>query len=140
MVRYIYSLESNGLRHEDGIIYKEGSTAGDPFHDMISADVVVSHQTFAWMAVAKGIPTVMMGENIPPHVGDLHASEFRWAKSWKEYLRLIKYPLDILDEGDTYELLQRAGESDAAILDWKTRMIGEAFDPEKFVQIVENYL
>ena len=50
------------------------------------------------------------------------------------------YPLDILHTDDPMALMEQAADSDIMIADWKKRMIGEAFDPVKFVEIVKGYV
>lgn len=106
--------------------------------DMDAADVVVSHQTFAWMAVALGKPTVMMGEDVPPRSGNSDAG-FCYVKHWDDYKADLMFPLDILN-GDPEEIIAKAAAGDPAVEEWKARLIGEPFDGPAFVEKLESYL
>lgn len=106
--------------------------------DMEAADVVVSHQTFAWMAVALGKPTVMMGEDVPPRSGNSDAG-FCYVKHWDDYKDLLTFPLDILN-GDPAEVIETAAATDEPIKEWRDRFIGKPFDGPAFVEKLESYL
>ena len=106
--------------------------------DMETADVVVAHQTFAWIAVALGIPTVMMGEDVPPRSGN-RPDGFCYVKHWEEYREDLMYPLDIL-AGDPDAVIAKAAAGCPEVGDWKVRLIGEPFDGPRFVETIERYL
>lgn len=138
-VRYIRGLENNGIWNDLRVNYVQGDVDLS-VNDIDNADLVVSHQTFAYLAVARGVPTVMMAEDVPPRNGGSE-TDFRYAESWDKYKDLLMYPLDILAEDDTMGLLRRASKSDSEIFDWKSRMIGDKpFDPILMSQIVKSYL
>ena len=137
-VRYVGDLIDNGIPKIGGVTYIQGRM-NQNFAEIDAADVVVGHQTAAWIAVARGVPTAMMAEDMPTHFRT-YMNEYINTKSWDRVSRLFRYPLDILAEDDTMALLTRAARSDSEIADWRRRMIGEAFDPQKFVSIVERYL
>jgi hypothetical protein len=137
-VRYLHKLEQNGLGVESGV----RDLRGDPdqsFSEIDLADLVVAHHTFAYMAIARGVPTVMMGEWHAPRMGSKE-HEMITAISWEKYQHLLAYTYDILAEADTLALFKRAIACDEEIADWRQRMIGEPFDGEKFATIVERYL
>ena len=136
-VRYIASLEKSGLKQLEGIRYVRGEQDSS-FAMIDEADLVISHQTFAFMAVARGVPTLMMSEETPPH--DFKGDEMIYVPSWYKYKDLMMYPLDLLADGDAYELMQRAGESDHEIADWRKRMIGKPFNQAAFLDAVQSYL
>lgn len=138
-VRYIRDLEQNGLWAEPGIDYVQVEPRIS-ITEMDAFDLVISHQTFAHLAVARGLPTIMMGENLTPRFGSPLKGELRYALSWEKYKHLLMYPYDILAEADTLNLFRRAITSDCEVLDWKQRLIGEPFRPRNFVQRVEAYL
>ena len=106
--------------------------------DMEGADLVVSHQTFAYIAVALGIPTVMMGEDIPPRSGNTEAG-FRYVAHWDAYKEDLMYPLDILS-GRPADVIEKALAGSAEVEDWKSRLIGDPFDGPAFVRKLEGYL
>lgn len=136
-VRYIGDLRSIGIWRAGGVQYIEGYK-DQSTSEIDGADLVVSHQTYAFLAVARGIPTLMMGEDLPPRWGGSDR-EIKTVKSWEKYRDLMRYPLDIL-AGDPAELMSRAACSDEDIQDWRRRMIGDPFDPDRFVDRVEEYL
>lgn len=112
---------------------KNNSTA-----DMESADVVVAHQTFAYIAVALGKPTVMMGEDVPPRTGNTEDG-FRYVDHWDDYKADLMFPLDILAE-DPAEVIAKAAAGCPAVEAWKARYIGRPFDGPAFVAKLESYL
>lgn len=137
IVRFIHDLENNGIWREKGVQYiralPDGSTK-----DMDEADLIVSHQTFAYMSISRGKPTIMMGEFKPPSSG--HTDEtFITVKSWDKYKELMMYPIDLL-VGKTSEIIERAIRSDDEIQVWKRLFIGKPFDPTYFVERLETYL
>lgn len=136
-VRMIGTAEQNGLTFGEGTEVhagkKNNSTA-----DMETADVVVSHQTFAYIAVALGIPTVMMGEDVPPRSGNSEAG-FCYVAHWEAYKDDLMFPLDIL-QGEAEDVLQKACEGSDAVEGWKSRYIGEPFDGPAFVKKLESYI
>ena len=137
-VRYLAPFEGNGIKRYDGVEYIEG-TAGPAWKQIDAADVVISHQTFAFLAVARGVPTLMMGEDIRPHV-EYRNGTFIEARGWEDYRDLLMYPLDILYSTDPLGMMEKAAQSDEAIRGWRKRMIGESFDGGKFVETIESYL
>ena len=133
-IRYIHSLEDSGLPIEqyEHIDYVKGVQNGCT-EDIENADVVVSHQTYAYLARALGTPTIMMNEHIPPKDFKL-TGEVIYAKNWEMYRHLIQYPLDILNTPDPLNLIQRASEGDEDVREWTANMIGDKlFDANEFV-------
>lgn len=132
-VRHLYQLQQCGLPKEYSFVhYVKGNP--DLCYDQIDdADVVVSHQTFLHLAVARGVPAVAMGEWYPPRY-TLASGRSTQAKSWDKYKDLLMYPLDILAENtDTMDVLEQAIKSDHMIADWRRRMIGGPFCEDEFV-------
>jgi len=136
-VRHIHPLEWNGLWVESGVDYVQGQPDQNT-EDIHRADVVVSHQNMAYMAVAMGKPTLMMAEHLTPISGNTNKN-VREVKSWDLYKDDLMFPLDILS-GDTREMLKRACKDDHEIRSWRERFIGESFQHDKFVELVENYV
>jgi Zn ribbon nucleic-acid-binding protein len=138
-VRHIGPLSGSGLVHTEhpNIEYVQGQANGS-YEQIDKADVVVAHQTYAYMAVARGVPTVMMAEDMPTHF--LNGAGYYCVRSWDKYGYLLQFPLDILKEDDTMGLLRRAAACDEEIAEWRERMIGEQFVAEQFVKTIERYL
>jgi len=144
-VRYIGTLEECGIPELAGIcaelpelVEAHKGRKNNSTLDMETADVVVAHQTFAWIAVALGIPTVMMGEDVPPRSGSSEIG-FCYVKHWDDYKDLLMFPLDIL-QGDPAEVIAKACEGSSDVADWRARFIGEPFDGPRFVKTLEAYL
>lgn len=135
VVRYSGVLEDNGLTYCPDVTYEKATlTLTSSIQSIQSGyDVIVSHQTFAYLAVALGIPTVMFGEWVPPH------SMSVTVKSWDQYKKLLMYPLDLLD-GNPRKVLENAIACDEPIREWKHNFIGSTFHSSYFVQLVEKYL
>jgi len=138
-VRYVNDLPSSGLEEiKDGRVRYVRGGLDLNYAEIDTADVVVGHQTYAWMAVARGVPTVMMDEAMPTHTSPRKGPS-SFAKHWDDYKDLIQFPLDILHTDDPMALMERAISSESSILGWKQRMIGEAFDPAKFIEVIKGY-
>jgi hypothetical protein len=138
-----HGLAGSGLaeyRHP-GIEYTCVEALAPDWEPIDAADVVVGHQTFAWLAVARGVPTIMMAEDMPAHLIPKGEAEM-YPRNWDRYCHLLAYPLDLLacPPSETLSLLRRAVASDREIAGWKERMIGEPFDEEAFVSALEGYL
>lgn len=137
-VRYIGRPEGNGIWITDGVNYMQGSP--DLCHEQIdSADVIVANQTFAYIAVARGKPTVMMAEGAVPH-NSASVDDLQYVNSWEEYKHLVMYPHDILDYDNIMALFNKVSKSDDSIREWRESMIGSPFDPKTVVAGVEEHL
>ena len=141
-VRYVHDIKDNGLgkamaEEHPRVIWKQAAPDGST-DDITKADLVVAHQTFAYMAVALGVPTVMIGEDVPPRSGNSDAG-FCYVDHWNDYKDYMIYPLDILDE-DVEETIQMAIDGDEPIREWRENFIGKPFDGNKFVDAIEARL
>lgn len=140
-VRYLGDFVGNGLERFDhpNIKWTQGAL-NLSFEQIDAADVVIGHQTVAWLAVARGTPTLMMDERgIKTHV-EFRNGKFEQAHRWEKYIDLLAYPLDILAEDDTLGLLRRAAACDEEIRDWRRRMIGEPFNPNALISAILSHL
>ncbi len=140
-IRWLPPFEQNNIDRIEGIgiTYIEGGL--DLSVEQIDqADLVVSHQTFAYLAVARGVPTIMMGEHIPAHTARRDNRNNKSVNNWEKYQKMLAYPIDILDDRPVMDMIYEAGYGGHLILDWKNRMIGEQFDPNTFVKTLESYL
>lgn len=135
-VRHLGSLEQNGLWPADGVKYVQG--AMDNAHGEIdAADAVVAGEgTFPSLAVARGVPTVIYAQTLPATYGTPgeQTVPLRRPERYRDYVR---YPFDVAD-GPLDEVLHATARSEAPIADWKRRFIGEPFDPQRFVALMER--
>lgn len=141
-VRYCGLIADNGLEKECAeqnkrVTWKNGAKDSST-DDITKADLVVAHQTFAYMAVALGVPTVMMGENIAPRSGNAD-NNFVYVSHFEEYQDYLAFPLDILNR-DPEKVIRTAIEGSEAVEDWKQRFIGKPFRPDYFVNCIEERL
>ena len=141
-VRYCGLIADNGLEKECAeqnmrVTWKNGAKDSST-DDITKADLVVSHQTFAYMAVALGVPTVMMGEDIAPRSGN-RDDGFTYSAHFEDYRDYLAFPLDILN-GEPEKVIQTAVTGSEAVEDWKARFIGEPFRPDYFVDCIEERL
>lgn len=137
-VRYLRFLAQNGLERAPEVQYIRGFPDLS-YKDIEEADLIVSHETFASISVALGKPTLMFGEDIAPRLG--HSPElYTHAVHWKDYQHLMAFPLDLLNCSDPKALIAETLQSDLKVRDWKTRMIGQPFNPEFVVNTIRGLL
>ncbi len=141
-VRFCRNINDNGLgeeyaREDAGIVWKQARPDGST-DDILTADLVVSHQTFAYMSIALGVPTVMMGEDIAPRSGNAEIG-FSYSAHFDDYKEYLMFPLDILN-GETADVINTAISTDEPIKKWRDRFIGKPFNGEFFVNCIEERL
>jgi hypothetical protein len=135
-VRYIQDLKKNGIERVSGVNYIQGKP-DLTIREIDRADVVVGHQTFAYLAIARGKPTLMMREDIPPHT--VYHGQTAYVKSWEKYADIMQYPLDIL-AGDAAAEIEKACKGTSEVKAWADRFINHPFDANYFVERLESYL
>ena len=139
VVRYLQTLEKCGLPPDvKGVRYVTGMPNGDTV-DMDRADLVISHQTYAWLAVAKGKPTLMMAEYVKPHSGNTEEG-LRFVQHWHLYQKELMYPYDVLSGVPMDALVERASQTDLDILAWKARFMERPFDRKIVVDTIQSYI
>lgn len=141
-VRHIKRIDLSGIYKAPGVEYVMGKP-NQCIDEIDAADVVIGHQTFAYLAAARGKPLIMFGEGIPPRSGNL-PDNFRWVpvQSWMKYRHIMQYPLEIESTkkpGELREMMERAMTEDVGA-EWRKKFIGEQFDGQKFVKLVEKWL
>ena len=140
-VRHIKRADLSGLWHVSGVSWNLGKTdIEDCLADIDSADVVIGHQTSAYIAVARGKPLIMMGDQMVARSGN-DMRNMRFAKNYHKYRELLKYPAEAENARNGVEMLkliERVIGRDVG-KSWRKRMIGEPFDAGRFVELVEKY-
>lgn len=139
-VRHIKRLDLNGLWPAPGVEYvlanPNGATA-----EIDRADVVFGHQTFAFLAVARGKPLVMIGDDTTAHSGNAWEN-LRWAAHYTDYRELLRYPIEAESARSGRELrslIEQALAEDAGAA-WRERLVGQPFNPKLFVSAMEKCL
>lgn len=110
------------------------SPAGDMLERIDRADLIISQNTPAYLAVAQGKPAIFYGESHTPET-----TMGRAPVHYREYESFLRFPLD-LDEMNIDQVLSACRAPSEEVEDWKKRNIGGAFDAEKFIGIVKECL
>jgi hypothetical protein len=134
-VRHLHSLEANGLWKVDrkNVRFVLGERDGRTT-EIDTSDLVVAAQTYAFIAIARGVPTVMIDEDICPCSGS-EPETLREVANWERYRAIWKYPWNFPEQG-LAELLQAAGRYDP--VEWKRRFIGDPFRAAAFAGLVKG--
>jgi hypothetical protein len=138
-VRHIRHLRLSGLKPIKGVTYTQGLPNGD-YSDMEAADVIVGHQTYAYIAVALGKPVVMFNDCYPAKSGNSQRVLLWIDKHFTEYRELLRYPYEVEGSCDLLGTLQAAMIGSPAAQTWRERYIGGDFQPDTFVATVERYI
>lgn len=139
-VRHIMSLALNGIWWAPGVNYILGTTK-PATHNIDEADVVIAHQTFAYMAVARGKPLIMCGCDMVALAGNAW-DNLHWASHYDDYRELLRYPLEAetARSGKLFRAMIEQACAEDLGAEWRERMIGQPFDPKHFARTVESYL
>jgi hypothetical protein len=134
-VRHIMSAEQNGLYPVGGVTFVEAQPDNGTAQ-IDEADAVVAVGTFASLAIARGVPTIMFDQSEP--LENDNPDGTTWVPAhWERYGDYVRYPYDFTD-GPLGQLLSDACASDARIAEWRERHIGEQFDPSAFATLVRE--
>lgn len=131
-VRHCGTLEQNGLWHEDGVRYIQGSI-DDGQVDV--ADVVVADGTYVAKCMALGVPVVMNQQELAWALQPEDRGEVTYPEGWEAWREFTRYPFELAPG----VCEQAAAEPNPPELrEWKERFIGPPFDPQAFVRLVEE--
>ena len=134
-VRHVGPLVHNNLQQEPGLDYRLVSVKLE-WDDIDWADVIISHGTFARMAVARGKPTLFYGQEQTPYDGFYES--YREVDNFHKYRHLMQYPWDYDDGPGLWDLLQQVSQSEPTT--WKAGFIGKPFDGELFSNLLVSEL
>jgi len=141
-VRHLHKLEWNGLWKVRGVKIVKGKP-DQSIKEILTSDVVITHQNMGYLAVASGIPTLFMSEYLVPMSASSDAN-LRYVKSWPVYKDKLMFPLDFMPEGSkgkgSMDRIVEAMDSDEKIKAWRKMFIGEPFDKNLFVRTIKKYL
>lgn len=144
-VRLVGTHRQNGIYRVEGVPFTSvgyggtatGGGAGRPLDDDLDdADVVVTAGTVLFRALARGLPTVGYSQMLWPEDW-VHPEQRLLSRRWPAYSAATRYPIDLFAD-DPATVVDRACRTDEHIADWRSRFIGEAFDPASFVRDVER--
>jgi len=138
-VRHVRAPHQNGFEQLDGIEYQPSDmTIDGAVRAIDAADLVItSPGTLAALAVARGKPLVMYGQDICPHDG-YSAETLLYVNHWDQYKHLMRYPYDISETKPkaTQNIIEYAAQREAEM--WRARFIGEPMSNAAFVRLVEE--
>jgi hypothetical protein len=124
-VRYRHQLVMNGLHIEDNVDYYKARW----FDDLENYDLVVANGTLAYVAIAKGIPTVMLKQDTCVREPGDGLGDRVEARSVEKYWEYMRYPYG---SEDFTESMRLAAEREP--VEWKERFIGKQMDGGEFVK------
>lgn len=138
-VRYTQRLSSNGIEEKiPGVRYVQGKPLlSESIKHMDEHDIVVGYQTFAYLAVARGKPTVFVAQQLRPRSGN-KPGNLKFAHSWELYKHLMRFPYNLGDAKDPFALLQRAAASDEEISDWRYGVMGKHYDSDLVMRTIKE--
>ncbi len=137
LVRYLRDLRKQGLWAQRGVQYVQGKPDGST-RQIDYVDLVVAHQTPAYLAIARGKPTIMCGDRVIPNSGNSPES-LRFVSNYEKYREYLEYPWDIAD-GNLPEMIEQVRRDDLKIREWKSRFLGKPFDSKYFIQIINEQM
>ena len=131
-VRLVHTAEQNGLYLDDGVIGQQSNlTLEGAIQAIDEAELIVSNLgTFACLAVARGKPVVVYGQDITPHDG-FSFSGINYVKHWKEYRDYMRYPYGIAD-------IEHASKNEAS--DWRAKFIGDPLNADALMTALKGVL
>jgi hypothetical protein len=133
-VRYLGTLEQNGLWEVPGVNYVRGDWS-PATGDIDAADVVVAAPgTFPALTVARGAPMVTYGQGQPATDG-VPGETLVALRNLDRYEQYMRYPYD-MDDGPVDEVLHAAAAREATV--WRRRFIGEQIAPAATAQLLER--
>lgn len=139
VVRALGDMNACGLWREPSVTYIEGSA--DVNCAKSTETIVVGYETFAYAAVARGEPTVMMGQDMAYWTGH-GPGDYQKARHWNAFRDHIRFPMDA-DQGDAQflaETLLDACRSDDEIQDWRSRFIGESMTAASLARALKELM
>lgn len=136
-VRYAGKIQDNGLIHDDGISYQVSDyTLLSALEAIDKADLIIANcSTFATLAVARGKPVIMYGQDI--HVRpDGEGNEIKY-QNWGAYKELLRYRYDA-GIGNIEDVIFEASQYEDS--DWRERFIGKQLNPDALVKLLERLI
>ena len=138
-VRYINLLFMNGLDERSGVKYQRADmTLEGSINAIDEADLIVTYPgTFASLAIARGKPVVMYGQNICPHDGYSDAT-LRYVHHWEDYQGFMRYHYDISDTTGsiTESIIRRASMNEETM--WRDKFIGEQMKADTLMDALKG--
>lgn len=129
-VRYIGSPAANGLTTPDGYTPVAASLGLD-HSDIDRADVVIADGTYAFLALARGKPTVMISDG--DGLTNRPDGTLARAANRDSYADFVRYPL-VVGDAPLPELIERACAGSPEIDEWKRLFVGGPLDVRRLAR------
>jgi hypothetical protein len=136
-IRYIGTLEQNGLWHEPGVEYIQGQfeDSDSQIAQIDATDVVVSDRsTFSNLAIARGVTTVMFDSDVIARDLDKSATTDH-IELYRDYIR---FPFDAAYDGDLWDLMRAAAQDEGLVGEWRARFLGRPFDVDRLLEVLHG--
>jgi hypothetical protein len=100
-----------------------------------AADVVVSDRaTFANLAIARGVTTVMFDSTVIAKDLDRdHTTD-----NIDLYRDYIRFPFDAIDGADIWELINDAAHDEDLVGEWRELFVGDPFDVDALLEVLRG--
>ena len=133
--------EENGLTRIPRVEYVQSDLTIPGALSVINKyDLVIAQETFAHLAIASGVPTVMINDRYEHIKFDVT----KRSRYWPYYRDNYVYPFNLLEVDDESRalvtLLNAVQDDGSTIKHWKDHMIGGNFDGKLFVDVIEDYI
>lgn len=125
--------EGSGIEFIKTTPNRSASPTADMLKHIEAADIVISCETVACLAVARGIPTVIYNAKAVPATGYVPAAKYEL------YRQYYQFPL-VLEDMTIKDVLNVRYVPCSRVEKWKEWNIGGPFDAEKFISIVREYV
>lgn len=140
VVRYIGDLDRQGLWEDERVFrYVQGDRDMSTVEIDCADCVVAGVGTYACLAIARGVPTVMYGQFRAAMYG-LPDEEPTPLRNLDKYRHICRYPIDVEDDDSMAALMHLACTSEHTISAWRDAWIGKPFHGPSFVQMVEDWI
>jgi len=110
--------------------YKTEAPRKHALSQIAQADLVISANTLAYLAIAQGVPTIMFGNDL--------LGTYR-VRNYDRYRDIYEYPLNLEYMG-IEAVLNARHKLGYNMERWKELNIGKPFDAEKFISVVKEYV
>lgn len=135
-----YGLAHLGITEQPGVTYQKARfDVADGVAAIDEADVVIAADgTFPSLAIARGCPTIMYGQQTHDDYENEHGP--RPARSWNLYADACRYPLDadnIHHPAELLSLIADAAADDRTIETWRSRFVSYPLNRKRFVSRFE---
>jgi len=134
-VRHVGDLKINGLWEAQGVRILHGQ-ADNNYGNIDEADLIISNGTLAYMAIARGKPTIMLGQDTCGR--DVIGETVVRAKSMGKYADYMRFPFDVDDHADLRRVMYEACNREP--IAWKRKFIGDPLDVQRFGELVEELI